>query len=88
MEAVTFCEGPSLVAEKVDALVVVTEWNEFKMLNMLQMRHLMQRPVLLDARNLYEPLEMQRLGFFYCGMGRGITSVPGAFLSATKEVVL
>jgi UDPglucose 6-dehydrogenase len=76
MDAVTFCDGPYQVAEKVDALVVITEWNEFKALNLPQLRSLMHRPVLIDARNIYEPAEMNRLGFIYRGMGRGTSPAP------------
>jgi UDPglucose 6-dehydrogenase len=81
MDAVTFCKGSYEVAEKVDALIVVTEWNEFKSLNMLQIRSLMHRPVLIDARNIYEPTEMNRLGFIYRGMGRGTLPAPSVLAS-------
>ncbi len=71
MDMVTFCENAYAVAEHADALVIVTEWNEFKSLNMLQIHNAMRRPVLIDGRNLYEPSEMSRLGFTYRGIGRG-----------------
>jgi UDPglucose 6-dehydrogenase len=67
---VTYCKTSYEVAEGADALVLVTEWNEFKSLNMQRLRDSMHRPVLVDGRNLYEPAEMQRLGFTYRGMGR------------------
>ncbi|MBA2681443.1 MAG: UDP-glucose/GDP-mannose dehydrogenase family protein [Ktedonobacteraceae bacterium] len=76
MDAVTFCNGPYEVAEQVDALVVVTEWNEFKSLNMQRIRDVMRRPVLIDGRNMYEPGEMNRCGFIYRGMGRGTGPAP------------
>jgi UDPglucose 6-dehydrogenase len=76
MDAVTFCKDAYEVAEGVDALVIVTEWNEFKSLNMLQIRAAMRRPVLIDGRNIYEPSEMVRLGFVYRGMGRGTGPAP------------
>ena len=75
-DAVTFCDNAYAVAEDADALVIVTEWNEFKALNMLQIRNSMRRPVLIDGRNIYEPLEMNRLGFIYRGMGRGTGPAP------------
>ena len=75
-DAVTFCDNAYAVAENADALVIVTEWNEFKALNMLQIRNLMRRPVLIDGRNIYESLEMNRLGFIYRGMGRGTGPAP------------
>lgn len=76
MDTVTFCNGPYEVAEQVDALVVVTEWNEFKSLNMQRIRGVMRRPVLIDGRNMYEPGEMNRYGFIYRGMGRGTGPAP------------
>ena len=76
MDAVTFCKNAYEVAEDADALVIVTEWNEFKSLNMLQIRSAMRRPVLIDGRNIYEAAEMNRLGFIYRGMGRGTGPAP------------
>jgi UDPglucose 6-dehydrogenase len=67
---VTYCKTSYEVAEAADALVVVTEWNEFKSLNMVRIHDSMRRPILIDGRNLYEPTEMQRLGFTYRGTGR------------------
>jgi UDPglucose 6-dehydrogenase len=58
------------VARGADAIVIVTEWNEFKQLDMLKMKRLMRRPVIVDGRNLYDPAEMRRLGFVYRGIGR------------------
>jgi UDPglucose 6-dehydrogenase len=71
MSGVTLCEDAYEVAQGADALVVVTEWNEFKQLDMGRIRESMRRPVLLDARNIYDPAEMISLGFVYRGIGRG-----------------
>ncbi|MHB8596414.1 MAG: UDP-glucose dehydrogenase family protein [Ktedonobacteraceae bacterium] len=71
VDAVIFCENAYEVARDCDALVLVTEWNEFKSLNMQRIRNAMRRPVLIDGRNIYEAAEMARCGFIYCGMGRG-----------------
>jgi UDPglucose 6-dehydrogenase len=76
MDAITFCESAYDVAVSADALVLMTEWNEFKSLNMRQIRSSMRRPVLIDARNLYERAEMNRLGFIYQGIGRGTEPAP------------
>lgn len=70
LDAVTFCQNAYEVAEDSDALVVVTEWNEFKSLDMQQIRDSMHTPVLIDGRNMYETEQMSRLGFIYRGMGR------------------
>jgi UDPglucose 6-dehydrogenase len=76
LDSIIFCKGAYEVAEGADALVMVTEWNEFKSLNMIQVRHLMRRPVLIDGRNIYEATEMHRIGFIYRGMGRGTGPAP------------
>lgn len=76
MEGVTFCQNAYEVAEDTDALVIVTEWNEFKSLDMYQIRGAMRQPVLIDGRNIYEASEMARLGFIYRGIGRGTGPAP------------
>jgi len=76
LDVVTFCENAYEVAEKADALVVVTPWNEFKSLNMMQIRNAMHRPVVIDGRNIYESAEMDRCGFIYRGIGRGSSRAP------------
>ncbi len=81
MDAITFCENAYEVAEGADALVIVTEWNEFKSLDMLQIRATMHRPVLIDGRNVYEAGEMSRLGFVYRGIGRGTGPAPSVLPS-------
>ena len=59
------------LAEDCDALVLLTEWNEFKHLDLERIRDSMKKPVLLDGRNIYDPQIMQDLGFEYMGIGRG-----------------
>ncbi len=76
LDDVTFCKTAYEVAEEADAVVIVTEWNEFKSLNMQLMRNAMRRPVLIDGRNIYEASEMNRYGFIYRGMGRGSGPAP------------
>ncbi len=68
--SVSYCASPYEAAEKADALALVTEWNEFKFLNLERLRALMRRPVIFDGRNLYEPDRMRRLGFEYHSVGR------------------
>lgn len=58
------------VAEDADALVIVTEWNEFKLLNMERIKTVMKTPLLFDGRNIYDPLKLRRLGFEYHCIGR------------------
>jgi len=59
------------VAEGSDALILVTEWNEFKQLDLQRVRGLMKAPVLVDGRNIYDPVLVRELGFRYRGIGRG-----------------
>jgi UDPglucose 6-dehydrogenase len=70
MPTVTYCATAYDVAKTADALLVITEWNEFKQLDLERIRGSMRRPVLLDGRNLYEPAEMRAKGFIYRGVGR------------------
>jgi UDPglucose 6-dehydrogenase len=59
------------LADGADALIVVTEWNEFKNLDLERIRTSMRQAVVLDGRNIYQPEQMRRLGFNYQGIGRG-----------------
>ena len=70
LEDVTFRDNPYAVAEDADALVLATEWNEFKHLDMQRIARSMRLRVLMDARNIYPPDHMRDLGFAYCGIGR------------------
>jgi UDPglucose 6-dehydrogenase len=58
------------VARGADALVVVTEWNEFRQLDLQKLKRSMRRPVVVDGRNIYDPERMRELGFVYRGIGR------------------
>jgi UDPglucose 6-dehydrogenase len=68
---VYFGENAYDVAEGCDALALVTEWNEFKELDMARVAGSMRERVLFDGRNLYDPDDMVGLGFQYVGIGRG-----------------
>lgn len=58
------------VANGADALVLVTEWNQFRRLDLLRIKALLKEPIFIDLRNVYDPDHMKRLGFRYCGVGR------------------
>jgi len=58
------------VARGVDALVLATEWNQFRRLDLTHIKELLKAPVFIDLRNVYDPDQMKRLGFDYCGVGR------------------
>jgi UDPglucose 6-dehydrogenase len=67
---ITYCESSYEVAEGADALVIVTEWREFKQLNLEKVRKVMNRPLIFDGRNIYDPEKKRRLGFEYYSIGR------------------
>jgi UDPglucose 6-dehydrogenase len=67
---VTYAANPYDAAKDADATIVVTEWNEFKKLDLVKLAGLMTGRVLFDGRNIYEPEEMKKLGYTYYGVGR------------------
>jgi UDPglucose 6-dehydrogenase len=69
-EGVVFCESAYEAAAGADGVTLLTEWNEFKYLNLDRLRGLLRRRLIFDARNLYEPERMRRLGFEYYSIGR------------------
>jgi UDPglucose 6-dehydrogenase len=71
LKKTTLCEDSYQVAEGVDALVLATEWNEFKQLDFKRIKSLMKQPIILDGRNLWDAGLLQSLGFSYTGIGRG-----------------
>jgi len=67
---IIYCDNEYEVAEGSDCLVIVTEWNQFRNLDLLRIKKLLKTPILLDLRNLYEPENVKKLGFIYEGVGR------------------
>ncbi|HEX2915561.1 MAG TPA: UDP-glucose/GDP-mannose dehydrogenase family protein [Chloroflexia bacterium] len=70
--AVTYCADPYEAAQEADAVLLLTEWNEFKQIDFERVKEVMNKPVLLDGRNLYDPQEIQRQGFIYRAVGRPV----------------
>lgn len=70
-QGITFCESAYAAAEGADALVLMTEWNEFKQMDMARVVAALKQKILVDGRNIYEPEKMQELGLVYRGIGRG-----------------
>ncbi len=70
LKNVTYVEDMNDVAEGCDALVVATEWPDFKKLNLERVRKALTHPILFDGRNLFDPAEMEKLGFIYKSVGR------------------
>jgi UDPglucose 6-dehydrogenase len=78
MPGVKLCEDAYETAAGVDALVVCTEWNEFKQLDLDRLKSAMRQPVIVDGRNIYDPARMKERGFRYRGMGRGHNGANGS----------
>jgi len=67
---IQFVDDPYKCVEGADILVVVTEWNEFKQVDLAKVKKLLKDPVLVDGRNIYHPEKVKELGFQYFGVGR------------------
>ena len=67
---VDFFESPYEAIKDCDALIVVTEWDEFRNLDLRAVKVLLKKPVIIDGRNIYDPKEMEKLGFTYLSIGR------------------
>jgi UDPglucose 6-dehydrogenase len=72
MPDVEICNDVYEMAEGCDALVVVTEWNEFKQLDLEKLKTLLKSAVIYDGRNIYDPALMRQMGFMYRAIGRGL----------------
>jgi UDPglucose 6-dehydrogenase len=74
---VTWCDDAYGATDGADAMVVLTEWNQFRGLDLERVRGLMRRPIVVDLRNIYEPADMMAQGFSYSSIGRPVvTAVP------------
>jgi len=71
LEGVVMKDGPYDAVAGADAVVIVTEWDQFRALDLDRVKLLMKQPVLVDLRNVYRPEDMERRGFRYSGIGRG-----------------
>ena len=71
---VAMCEDAYAAMNGADALVILTEWNEFRALDLDRVKKLLKRPVIVDLRNIYAPNEMVAAGFEYTGVGRPTTA--------------
>jgi len=70
LEGVAFKSGPYDAAEHADAIVILTEWDQFRALDLDRVKLLMRSPVVIDLRNIYPPAEMRSRGFRYTSVGR------------------
>jgi UDPglucose 6-dehydrogenase len=73
---VTYCQGPYDCVEEADAVVIITEWEQFRALDLERVRDLMACPVMVDLRNVYRPEDVKKYGFAYTCIGRLPTQQP------------
>jgi UDPglucose 6-dehydrogenase len=71
LTGVEFCSDPYEVASGADGLILVTEWDEFRWLDLRRLKDIMKSPVMVDGRNFFDPKVMAGLGFTYASVGRG-----------------
>jgi UDPglucose 6-dehydrogenase len=84
---VAFCQGPYECVEDVDVAVIVTEWEQFRALDLARMRDLMACPVVIDLRNVYRPEDMKKAGFAYTCIGRASTHQPVDLFDSPSRAV-
>ncbi len=70
-ETIFYGSDPYQTAGGADALVIITEWNSYRRLDLVKLKELLKQPVLIDLRNIYTPDEALKAGFAYSGVGRG-----------------
>ncbi|MCL5019228.1 MAG: nucleotide sugar dehydrogenase, partial [Patescibacteria group bacterium] len=67
---ISYSKDPYQAVNGVDALIIITEWNEFRQIDLNKVKKLMSSPTIFDGRNIYDPLELKKLGFKYYSIGR------------------
>jgi len=82
---ITYCSSPYEAAEGADAIVIVTEWDEFRQVDWDRLRLAVERPLVVDGRNMLDAAEVTRRGFHYVSVGRPVVT-PGQLPSAAKDV--
>ncbi|MEA3305281.1 MAG: UDP binding domain-containing protein, partial [Candidatus Omnitrophota bacterium] len=70
IKGITFCKDAYSAAKNSDCLAIVTDWNEFKKMDLRRVKKLMRQPIIVDGRNIYNPGTVRKLGLKYIGMGR------------------
>jgi UDPglucose 6-dehydrogenase len=67
---INYSKNPYQAVNKADSLIIVTEWNEFKQIDLNKIKKLMSDPTIFDGRNIYDPSDLKKLGFKYYSIGR------------------
>jgi UDPglucose 6-dehydrogenase len=84
---VAFAKGAYDCIDGADAVVILTEWDEFRALNLAKVKRLLKSPVVVDLRNLYAPAQMKEHGLAYVSVGRGAVAAPVEPAKLLKAVV-
>jgi len=71
LKNVTFCKNAYDAAKGADCCLVMTEWDDFKKLDLQKLKKMLRQPIVIDARNIYDPRAMIDAGFVYKCIGRG-----------------
>lgn len=58
-----------------EAILILTDWQEFKDMNLEQVKLELKRPIIIDGRNLFDPLKMRDIGFYYDSIGRSVVKI-------------
>ena len=72
LKKIHWCQDSYEACDNADILVILTEWNQFRALDLNKLKTLLKNPIVIDMRNIYNPIEMKQLGFFYHSLGREI----------------
>jgi UDPglucose 6-dehydrogenase len=70
LEGIEFCKDPYETAKNTNALIIVTEWHEFEVMDLGRIKKLMKNPLIIDGRNIFDPEKMSKAGFKYISIGR------------------
>ncbi|MEW6075481.1 MAG: nucleotide sugar dehydrogenase, partial [Candidatus Omnitrophota bacterium] len=70
LKGVTFCDNPYEAVRKSDCMAILTEWREFKELDLKKIKKILRQPVIIDGRNMFDPQQMRAMGFVYKSIGR------------------
>jgi len=70
LHGVEYCQNPYEVANGSDALIFVTEWDEFRNLDFIKIKRLLKQPIIIDGRNIFDPAIMKEYGLIYSGIGQ------------------
>jgi UDPglucose 6-dehydrogenase len=86
MPELDYCGDPYEAMDGADALILITEWNAFRALDLGRVKRLLRRPIVIDLRNVYRPEEMAAIGLAYHSIGRASTSA-GAAAAPSLRVI-